>query len=211
MKKYFLLFLILSACILSYAQFDFLRESVVYSSAPSYLIVKVKSPSYEGEAVINSIDFYSYYSSIVKKKVEFLFKKYYRLAYRDIKRGRCFIVSDEDFSRKYYNINQKYYVFEKIILNDSVLDIAKKGIEFFIRTYFDEKGIFIPSPPYDTNDFYTIVKVMFDARIQTGIGSEWSNYRILDRRFFNDDGFVIPPEYRDSKKNVKNKDENKKR
>jgi hypothetical protein len=198
MKRHIFSLLFLLISILSYAQYDFLKESLVVSSAPSYLVVKVKSPSYEGEAVVISNDFYSYYN----KKVRGLNgKRFYKPVYRDIKRRKCFIIADEDFEIK-YDQPQPYY-FEKIILNYNVLDISKNGIEFFIRTYFDDKGDFNPPSSYNPDDFYTIVKVMFDAGIKTGIGSEWSNYEIQDSRFYykeNEDEtvkFVIPSAYID--------------
>jgi hypothetical protein len=198
MKKYYFSLIFLFISILSYAQYDFLKESLIVSSAPSYLVVKVKSPSYEGEAITKYGDLYSYYKTINKKSTKG--NKYRKLIYRDIKCGKCFIVSDEDFEIKYGQY-QPYY-FEKIIMNDSVLNISKKGIDFFIRTYFDDKGDFNPPPLYNPDDFYTIVKVMFDAGIKTGIGSEWSNYHIQDARFYYRENeneavkFVIPPEYR---------------
>ena len=59
MRKCILLITILFVNIFSYAQYDFLKESLNnVSSAPSYLVIKIKSPSYEGEAVINSNYFY---------------------------------------------------------------------------------------------------------------------------------------------------------
>jgi len=202
MKKHILLLIILFVNILSYAQYDFLEESLKsFSTAPTYLVVKVKSPSYEGEALIENWSFYSYYETITK--IEIKRADYVKLAYKDIKQGRCFIVSDEDFVIKYGQM-QPYY-FEKIIISDSVFEISKKGIEFFIRTYFDDKGIFNPPPQYKPSDFNTIVKVMFDAGIKTGIGCEWSYYEIQDKRFYvwnkEDDkaNLIIPPEYRDSK------------
>jgi hypothetical protein len=212
MGRHILLLSILFVSILSHAQSNFLKETLKnISSAPSYLIVKVRSPSYEGDAAIFSINFYLYYKTIKKRSIKG--EKYFRLAYGDIKKGKYFIVSDEDMKEEYYNVNQKHYYFEKIVINENVLNVAKKGIEFFIRTYFDDKGDFNPSSSYNPDDFYTIVKVMFDSGIRTGIGSEWSNYHIQDSRFYKkyEDGkvieyvyperarFVIPPEYRDSK------------
>jgi hypothetical protein len=212
MKRSILFLTALFFNIFSYAQYDFLKESLkdYVTTAPSYLVVKVKSLSYEGEAAVTSNDFYSYY----KKKVRGLNRKnFYKPVYRDIKRGKYFIIADEDFLEEHYNFTQKYYVFEKIIVNDSILNISKKGIEFFIRTYFDEAGDFDPPFSYKSDDFPTIVKVMFEAGIRTGIGCIWSEYHIQDSRFYKkyEDGkvieyvypevakFVIPPEYRDSK------------
>jgi hypothetical protein len=200
MKKHILLLTILFISTISYAQYDFLKESLNnFSSAPSYLIVKVKSPSYEGEAAIFCTNFYTYYMTIYNS---LKWKKYINSAYYDIKNGKYFTVSDEDFEKK--DDQYKPYYFEKIIVNDSVLYIAKKGIEFFIRTYFDEKGrLILFSEQSLPCDYFTIVKIIFDAGIQAGIGSEWSNYYIQDSRFYNkyEDKvkFIIPPEYRDSK------------
>jgi hypothetical protein len=130
-------------------------------------------------------------------------EEYMELAYYDIKHEQCFIVSDEVLEIKIKDGQFLPYYFEKIIVNDSVLDIAKKGIEFFIHTYFNEEGILDP-PQYVPNDFNTIVKVMFDAGIQTGIGCEYSYYYIQDERFYIENNgeykFVIPIEYRDNKK-----------
>jgi hypothetical protein len=197
MKKYILFLITLFINVLSYAQHYYLKELfTLWCSAPSYVVVKVKSPSYEGDAIITANDFSNYYRTTKKRHLKS--KKRANMAYRDVKRGKCFIVSDEDFEIK-YGQPQPYY-FEKIIVNDTVLDIAKKGIELFIRTYFDDKGAIISPPsqrePYNFN---TIVKVMFDAGIQTGIDSEWSYYYIQDPRFYKEGKFVIPPEYRDSK------------
>jgi len=207
MKKHVLFIAVLFIYILSYAQSDFWESSMRYiTTAPSYLVVKVKSPSYEGDAAILNNDFISYYKTINYDSLEDF--DYYvmwwegecKLAYQDIKKGKYFIISDEDFEIK-YGEPQAYY-FKKIILNDSVLNISKKGIDFFIRTYFDKKGNIIPhycqKAPYD---FYTIVKIMFDAKIKTGIGCVYSDYRIQDSRFYkNKKGkLVIPPEYKNKK------------
>jgi len=209
MKKHILLTISLFISILSYAQYDFLKASLRYiSSAPTYLVVKVKSPSYEGEAAIFNDRFINYYKTIKYKSLELdkyypkiWWKKDMKLAYRDIKQGKYFIISDEDLEIKYGQY-QSYY-FKKIIVNDSVLNIAKKGIDFFIRTYFDGKGIFEPPSSYEPSDFYTIVKVMFDAEIVTGIDCEYEVFQIRDSRFYIRDNekekFIIPPEYRDSK------------
>ena len=201
MKTYILLIVILFASILSYAQHDCLKATLGrFSTGPSYLVVKVKSPSYEGEAIIFNDNFFQYYEIIKEKSLTL--EEYIEFAYQDIKQGKYFIVSDEDFIRK-FGVPQPY-LFEKIILSDRVLNNAKKGIEFFIRTYFDEEGEFNPPPSYEPSDYETIVKVMFDAGIQTAIDCEWSGFYIQDKRFYvwnNEEWkFIIPPEYRDSEK-----------
>lgn len=204
MKKYNLLIIILFISVLSHAQYDFLKESLKnISSAPSFLVIKIKSPSYKGESYINSIRFPLYFlknDSLKSKEYQIKYQEkwhekywesYTDSVYYAIEQGKYFNVSAEDFET---------YDFEKIIVNDSVLNISKKGIEFFIRTYFDNKGEIIPpSSQNEPYDFGTIIKVMFDAGIQTGIGSEYSFTYIQDRRFYKDGKFVIPPEYRDSK------------
>jgi len=191
MKRLILLLIILFVRVFSYAQYDFLKESLnSISSAPSYLVIKVKSPSYEGEAVINSNYFYFYYREIVKKNKPLKREKYCKLVYCDIKQGRNFIVSDNDLIK---------YHFNKIIVNDSILDIAKKGINFFINTYFYAEILKPLSSLNEPFDFYTIVKVLFDTGIQTGIDCLSGDYCIQDLRFYTNDGiFVIPPEYKDS-------------
>jgi len=189
-KRYFFLLIILFVNVLSYAQYDFLKESLKnFSTAPSYLIVKVKSPSYEGEVAIESVDFAYFYEKIKGDtlKWEYLIDS----AYQDIKQGKYFIISDEDLE-----IKNGY--FEKIIVNETVLNNSKKGIDFFIRTYFDDRGNLIPrSSQKEPYDFYTIVKVLFDAGIKSGIGCEYSFFYIQDSRFYNKRKFFIPPEYRD--------------
>jgi hypothetical protein len=61
-----------AASILSYAQYDFLNESLNnLTTAPSYLVVKVKSPSYEGEAVTFNSYLMSYYKIAKNKSLKF--------------------------------------------------------------------------------------------------------------------------------------------
>lgn len=199
MKKNILFMVFSFVCVLSYAQFDFWEVSLrEITTAPSYLVVKVKSPSYEGEAVILNHEFMRYCKAIKNDTSKFYdeiwFDEDWKLACQEILQGRYFIISDEDLLNEYHNINQKFYTFKKIIVNDSVLDISKKGLEFFIRTYFDDEGYLIRKEPFD---YYTIVKVMFDARIQAGLGCIRTSYCILDSRFYNEEGFTIPPEYKD--------------
>jgi hypothetical protein len=200
MKKHILFITILFINILSYAQYDCLKESLNnYGSAPSYLVVNVESPSFKGEAVIQSPLFYYYYKKSKGKK-SIQWNRYLKLAYRDIKQGKYFSISDDYFIPENEDETQEGQYFYKIIIDDTVLNNSKKGIELFIRTYFDNNGAIIPptsqNEPYD---FKTIVKVIFDAGIQAGIGSQWSYYYIQDSRFYKEGKFVIPPEYRDSK------------
>jgi len=196
MKKQFLLITVLFISILSsnaqktleetIAQYDFLKETLRHlSSAPSILVVKVQSPSYKGEAYVFNSSFYHYYKEATKEKCKI--DKYCKFAYRDIKRGKYFIISDKDLGED--------GSFRKIILNDSVLSISKKGIEFFIRTFFDNEGTF-----NGECDLSTIIKVLFDAGIKIGFGCEYFVFEIQDPRFYNKNGeLVIPLEYRDNK------------
>ena len=210
MKKHILLLIISFVSVSSHAQYDFLKATLGnISSGPSLLIVKVKLPSYEGDVAIYSDLFLEYYKTLKYKDLDY--NKYYpkiwqkkdiKLAYRDIKQGKCFIISDEDITTK--DVQYKPYYFRKIIVNDSVLDIAKKGIEFFISTYFDGEGWLKPRSSIDEPfDVLTILKVLFDAEIMTGIGCEYGGLLIQDARFYivenEERKFVIPPEYRDSK------------
>jgi len=120
-----------------------------------------------------------------------------------------------DKIRENFHRQNKYYSFTKIIIDNSVINNSKKGIEFFIRTYFDEEGIIKPRFIKDSSHFLTIVKVLFDAGIRIGecdVGffiegntAGFSADRIQDLRFYifgneiDEVKFVIPPEYRDSK------------
>ncbi len=191
MKKIFLMIMIFSIVLPFYAQHEYLKKEFKYiSTAPSYMVVKVKSQTYEGYAAINTLGFREYYNKtagILKKKM------YNKLAYRDIIRNKCFVVADSDFN----DVHENILAFDKIIMNDSVVAISKRGMECFIKTYFDAHGDLkvTQGVPYD---FGTIVKIMFDAGIQTGIGCLYSNYQIKDERFYGEKGFTIPPEFRDS-------------
>ena len=174
MKKHILLLIISFVSVSSHAQCDFLEESLNnISSAPSYLVVKVKSLSYEGDAVIESWRLMNYYETIKNDSSEFYdsiwMAEDWKLAYQDIKQNKYFIISDEYLGRKFSGYRP--YYFEKIIPNDSVLNISKKGIDFFIRTYFEDNGFLIPHyRQKESYDFNTIVKIIFDAGIMAGTG-----------------------------------------
>ena len=220
MNKNFLIFILLFISILSYSQHEHLgkynisRMSIddyllsnclqhkylgiyipYWSSAPAYILVSVKSCSYEGEAIINSNDFSHYYKNIKS----FKWWNEYRTtkALQDIVHKNLFLIIDDDFKVKF---GQRIsYNFEKVIVNDSVIAIAKQGMDVFIRTYFDEEGDYRYENWLDSmnipNDFRTVVKVMFDAGIKTGIGCEYSDYGIHDMRFLCDTGFYIPQDF----------------
>jgi len=214
MKKNILIIIVSFISILSHAQYDALKESLDdISSAPSFLIIKVKTPSYEGEAAILSVDFYDYLTKedtfklgeyqdkYTKEEYKKYFEKYERhigylmdSVYYDIKQGKYFFISDEDF---------KFYNFDKVIINDTVLNNAKKGMETFINIYCLKNGrVFAPRTAEET---FTIIKILFEAGIQIGIECEYSHLRIKDPRFkiymkeTEEWEFIIPPEYRDRK------------
>ena len=177
----------LSSC--NYSQLEYLGVYIPYFwTAPVYILVSVKSCSYEGEAIIWSNDFSRYYKKIKS------FKRWneYRVTkvLKEILYKHLFLIIDDDFGINY---------FEKVIVNDSVIAIAKQGMDIFIRTYFNKEGVYQYGDWLDSmnipNDFRTVVKVMFDAGIKTGIGCEYSDYGIHDMRFLCDTGFYIPQDF----------------
>lgn len=175
----------------NYSQHEYLGIYIPYWwSAPAYLLIPIKSCSYEGEAIISSNDFSSYYQNIksFKRWNEYRTTK----ALQEIVHKNLFLIIDDDFEINSYN-------FKKVIVNDSVIAIAKQGMDVFIQTYFDEKGKYQYEDLLDSmnipNDYGTIVKVMFDAGIKTGIDCIDSDYGIYDMRFHCDTGFCIPQEF----------------
>jgi len=181
-----------------------------------YLVVKVKSPLYEGEAAIFSNHFAKYYKRMKYDSLPNYEYQYYSMwkeddwdsVYQAINQGKYFIVSDTVLERRKPNYYIEGYGFNKIVIDSTVFNNSQKGIEFFIRTYFDENG-FLKNYTNPDSSFYTIVKVLFDAGIRIGMSENppfiYFTYRIQDSRFYivgnevDEVKFIIPPEYRDSK------------
>lgn len=211
MKKVLLLIIVLcSTHYMSCAQFEYygIKGSIDNwsSSAPSYIIIQVKSETYSGDALIYSDMMYDYYCRNVSHK-RLSGKRYLKLCYRDIKQGKVFEVHDSDFVRKEEGI--QYYCFEKVSYNKEVIDDYNKGLYFFIGKYFDEKGKIKPCK----GKFYTIVKLLFDADIQVGRGCVWQTTYIQDNRFYkeNSDGsfsFIVPKEFLNNYQDSQNPDSN---
>ena len=198
MKKILLLFIVLSTShSFSYAQSQYygIKGSIDNwsSTAPSYIIIQVKSETYSGDAFIYSDMMYEYYCRNVSHK-RLSRKKYLKLCYRDIKHGKVFDIHDSDFVIKEGVI--QYYSFKKVSYNKQVIDDYNKGLYFFIDKYFDDTGKIKPCK----DKFYTIVKLLFDADIQVGIGCVWRTTYIQDNRFYKENGdgtfsFIVPKNF----------------
>lgn len=206
-------FMFLSMSKFLFAQFPYygIKGAIenYHSTAPSSLIVQVESETYKGFAYVHSDKFHNYYCKhVAHKQLHGL--KYVKKCYRDIKNNRVFSIHDTDFTVKYEGI--QYYQFDSMKLNKQVINDSKNGLEYFICKYFDSTGVINSC---NNGEYYSIIKVLFDSNIQTGIDCVWDFLRIQDKRFYQTScngitSFKIPEEYR-NKSNKKSEDNKQKR
>lgn len=202
MKKIIVTFFLFSASVFSFAQKTYygIKGAIenYHSTSPSCLVVQVESNTYSGYAYVLSDVFRDYYCKCVSHK-ELHGNKYIKKCYRDIKNNKKISIHDGDF-------HGKNSCFKKVTIQENIMNDSKNGLEYFINKYFDSTGVI---KPCNIDEYYSIVKVLFDSNIQVGIGCVWGGAYIQDDRFYQQFcngviSFVIPKEYKSNPIEIEN-------
>lgn len=127
-----------------------------------FVSIEVESPEYRGRAIIENNDLYRYYNQTqnIDKK------KYQDVIYKILRAKLTLNIKNEDFTQ--FNFF--------IVPNDTtVIANAQKGVDDFIKTYFEERVL---RDELADNERYAIISQLYNFNIASKIDCE-TGYLVL--------------------------------